>query len=458
MSSASESLAAFAASLRFEALPAAVVGKITLHTLDLLGVALAAVPTDFGDAVLRAACRLGGRGAGTVVGRRETLPAAWAALANGTLAHGLDYDDTHPAAVVHVSATVVPAVLAAAEETAADGPGMLAALAAGMETSIRIGLVAPGAFHDRGFHPTGICGAYAAALAAGKLYGLTAGQLTHALGLAGSMASGTFEFLADGAWSKRLHAGWAAHAGLVAARLAAEGFRGPRTTFEGRFGLFATHLGSGAPDIARLTAGLGRHWDLLDLALKPYPCCHMTHAFIDAAARARADGIGADDVVAIDCLIHPREMPVVCDPPEAKRVPRTEYDAKFSLPYCVATMLVRGAADLEAFDDAAVSDPAVLAVAARVSAHPDPDSDYPRHFPGILRLTLRDGRVTEYREPLNRGCAERPLDPAEVEAKFARNAARALPPDHARRVAALVGDLPRLRDPGPLMSALRPPA
>lgn len=458
MPSASESLADFALALDFEALPAAVVGKVTLHTLDLLGVALAASATGFGDAVVRAACRLGGSGAGTVFGRSETLPAAWAALANGTLAHGLDFDDTHATAVVHVSATVVPAVFAAAEESGADGPRVVAALAAGMEASIRIGLVAPGAFHDRGFHPTGICGAYAATLAAGRLYGLTAEQLADALGLAGSMASGTFEFLADGAWSKRLHAGWAAHAGLVAARLGAEGFCGPRATFEGRFGLFATHLDPGSRDIGRLTAGLGRQWHLLDLALKPYPCCHMTHAFIDAAARARADGIRADDVAAIDCLIHPREMPVVCDPPEAKRAPRTEYDAKFSLPYCVATMLVRGEADLDAFSDAAVRDPAVLALAARVSAHPDPESDYPRHFPGILRLTLHDGRVVEYREPLNRGCPERPLGEAEVEAKFARNAARALPPERTRRVAAIVADLARQRDLGPLLSALRPPA
>jgi len=456
MPTASESLAAFAAGLRFEALPAAVVDKIALHTLDLLGVALAATHTDFGVAASRAARRLAGAGACTVVGRAEPLPAAWAALVNGTLAHGLDYDDTHSTSVVHVSTSVVPAALAAAEESGADGPRVMAALAAGMETNIRIGLAAPGAFHDRGFHPTGVCGAYAATVAAGALYGLTAEQLTDALGLAGSQASGTFEFLTDGTWSKRLHPGWAAHSGIVAARLGAEGFRGPRATFEGRFGLFPTHVGPQGWDVSRLTADLGQRWELLDISLKPYPCCHMTHAFIDCAARARADGIRADDVEAIACLIHPREMPVVCEPLAAKQDPQTAYDGKFSLPYCVATMLVRGRADLDEFADAAVRDPAVLALARRVTHHADPDSDYPAHFPGVMRLTLRDQRTVEYREPLNRGCPERPLERAEVEEKFRRNAGRALPDEQVAGVIKAVGELSRQRDVGVLMATLRP--
>lgn len=457
MPTASEILAGFATELRFEALPAAVVDKIVLHTLDLLGVALAATPTDFGASMLSAVRKLSGPGGCTVVGTTDTLPAAWAALANGTLAHGLDFDDTHSTSVVHVSASVVPAALAAAEDRGADGPRVIAALAAAMESNIRIGLAAPGAFHDRGFHPTGVCGAYASTVAAGAIYGLTVEQLADAMGLAGSQASGTFEFLADGSWSKRLHPGWAAHSGIVAARFGAEGFRGPRTTFEGRFGLFPTHVGPGDWDISRIGADLGRRWELLDIALKPYPCCHMTHAFIDCAARARADGVRAEDVAAIACAIHPREMPVVCEPLAVKHNPQTEYDAKFSLPYCVATMLVRGHADLDDFADAAVRDPAVVAVARRVTHQADPDSDYPAHFPGTMRIELRTGQTVEYREPLNRGCPERPLDRAEVEDKFRRNAARALPARQAARVIEAVTDLPHQRDLGVLTAALRGP-
>lgn len=455
MPTESESLAAFATALRFEALPQAVVDKITLHTLDLLGVALAAVPTDFGGAVLRAVRALSEGGTATVVGSREPLPPPWAALVNGTLGHGLDYDDTHSTSVVHVSTSVVPAALAVAEACGADGQRTITALAAAMEANIRIGLAAPGAFHDRGFHPTGICGAYAATVAAGVLYGLSAAQLADALGLAGSQASGTFEFLTDGSWSKRLHPGWAAHSGIVAARLAAEGFRGPRATFEGRFGLFPTHVGDGSWDATRVTADLGRRWELLDISLKPYPCCHMTHAFVDCAARARADGIGAAHIEALTCFIHPREMPVVCEPLAAKQDPQTEYDAKFSLPYCVASMLVRGHADIDDFAPGAVRDPAVLAVAQRVTHAPDPDSDYPAHFPGTMRITLRDGRRLDYHEPLNRGCPERPLERGAVEDKFRRNAARVLPEAQVALVIAQVAALPRQRQLAALMESLR---
>src|SRR5512142_1682403 len=176
MPSASETIAAFAADARFEALPAAVVAKMKLHVLDLLGVALAASSMDFAPAVASVAQDMGGPPEATAIGLRARLPAPWAALVNGTLAHGLDYDDTHAESVVHVSAATVPAALAACEAADGDGPSFLTALALGMELSIRLGLVAPGAFHDRGFHPTGVCGAFGAALIAGKIAGLSSAQ------------------------------------------------------------------------------------------------------------------------------------------------------------------------------------------------------------------------------------------------------------------------------------------
>jgi 2-methylcitrate dehydratase PrpD len=455
MPSASESLAQFAFDLGYDDLPPAVIAKVKAHVLDLLGVALAASPLDFGIGARQVAASFGGPPSCTVIGSSQRMPGVWAAFVNGTLAHGLDYDDTHAESVVHVNATVVPAALAACEEAGSNGKTFLSAVALGMESNIRLGLVAPGAFHDRGFHPTGVCGAYASALVAGKVAGLSVEKLADALGLAGSQASGTMEFLTDGTWPKRIHPGWAAHGGLVAVRLAAAGYSGPRATLDGRFGLYRSHLGDTGWNIAALTDGLRSRWHLLDTNLKPYPCCHMTHAFIDCvAALQKAHGIGADSIERIECFIHRREVPVVCEPLAGKLDPRTDYDAKFSLPYTVACMLVHGHVDLDDFTDAAIADPQVRALAHRVVYREDADSDYPLHFGGWVRLHLRDGRVLEHHEPINRGHADKPLSDDDVCAKFRANVDTILSSRQTQTIIDAVSKLETLADLGDLTRSL----
>ena len=454
--SASEVLAEFAAGLRWSDVPAQAAATAKRHLLDVAGVALASSTMPFARMALQAATALGGSGAASVIGFPDRLPPAWAALVNGALAHGIDYDDTHEEGVVHVSCSVVPAALAAAEANDLSGARLLTAVVLGMETAVRLGLAAPGRFHDRGFHPTGVCGAFAATVVAGTLAGLAAAQLADALGLSGSMAAGLLEFLTDGTWAKRIHAGWAAHGGLAAARLAGEGFTGPRAVLDGRFGFFRSHLGADTWDLAAVTGDLGRRWHMLEIALKPYPACHMTHAFIDCAADLRTrPGCSPAAIAAAECFIHPREMPIVCEPRAAKLVPQTDYDAKFSLPYTVACMLVRGHVDLDDFTPEAIRDPAVLDLAQRVECLPDPRADYPRTFPGRLRVTLRDGRVLEHDEPVNRGSNERPLSDDEVRVKFRRNAARALPEAQIDALSAAVQRIDTATSVGELAAALR---
>lgn len=442
MPTASEILAEFASRLRFETLPGDVVAKAKLHLLDFLGVALAGSAWDFGRAIVSACGELGGEPTCTVIGSVRRMPPAWAALANGTLGHGLDFDDTHTESVVHVSASVVPAALAACEERGGSGRDLLLATALGMEANVRIGLVARGGFHDRGFHPTGICGTFAAALVAGKLSGLDSRRLADAVGLANSQASGSLEFLADGSWAKRMHGGWAAHSGLIAARLAAAGFTGPRGALDGRFGLYRSHLGESGWDLGRLTTGLGERWELLGTGLKPYPCCHYNHAFADCAAVLRSrHQLRAEDIDSIECVVPSRQRPIVCEPESSKREPQNDYDAKFSLPYAVASVLVRGHLDLEDFTDAAIRDAQVLALARRVVYRDDPHSDFPARFPGWVRIRLKDGRQVEQREPVNRGSAENPLSEEEVRAKFRRNAARAIGTARAEEVIGCIVEL-----------------
>ncbi len=454
MKTSSEILAEFASSLQPTDLPDRVVATVKRHLLDTLGVALASASMPFADKAMQAIEELAGNGNAPVIGRRSTLPPAWAALANGTFAHGIDFDDTHTESVVHVSTSVVPAALAAASLHGCDGPHLITALALGMEANIRIGLVARGGFHDRGFHPTGICGTYATALVAGAIAGHDAARHVDALGLAASQAAGSLEFLTDGTWAKRIHGGWAAHAGLTAASLARAGFTGPRGALDGRFGLYRSHLTEEC-DLDVLRKGLGSTWHLLDTALKPYPCCHFNHAFLDAAAELkRRHRIEPASIERVQCKIAAREMPIVCEPAESKRRPQTDYDAKFSLPYTVACMFARGHVGIDDFDEASIHDDTILELAARVDSTPDPDSDYPARFPARIEVVLRDGTVLQHHEPVHRGSAERPLTDREVEEKFHLNARRTVSEDAAATLYDRVSSLERLENAANLLAGL----
>lgn len=454
----SSALARFVAQAEDTCVPSAVHEKVALHVLDTLGVALAAVGSDFAGAAWRAVDALGSPGAATCIGRSQAAAPAWAALANGILAHGLDYDDTHAEGVVHVSAPVVPAALAVAESIGAAKRDFLTAVALGMETSVRIAVAAPGAFHDRGFHPTPIAGTFGATVAAARLLHLNEEQIGFALGLAGSQAAGTLEFLGDGSWSKRLHAGWAAHAGVVAATFGRERFSGPAAVLEGRFGLYRTHLGDAGWKGEVVCDRLGSHWRLLEVSLKPYAACHMTHACCDAARKLRLrPGFALEEIERVECWVHPRVFPVVCEPRKEKLRPSTDYQAKFSLPYTVACMLVRGRLTLQDFSPEAIRDEAVLALAQRIACVRDPASRYPEFFDGRVRLFLRSGDVWEEAQPINRGHPQLPLTRAEVEEKFRANAVPVLGRHRAEAVAQWLSSAGEGESVRPLCRWLRPP-
>ena len=449
-------LARFAADLAFERIPPEVVASVRLRALDILGIALAASTGETAPA-LRGALEgwtAGQGGPCTVVGTKLGAPAPLAALANGALAHGLDFDDTHAASITHASAVVLPTVLALGEASGVDGRRVVTAAVAGLEAITRLGMAAPGAFHARGWHATAVCGAFAATLAAGRLEGLDADRLAAALGIAGSLASGVLEFLEDGSWVKRLHPGWAAHSGIVAAGLARGGFTGPATILDGRFGFYRTFLGV-EPDPAPFRT-LGTEWETLRIGFKPYPCCHYNHAYLDCALALRhAHGLTPEAIAAVECRVPAGEVPIVCEPREAKLRPRTPYDAQFSLAYSVAAALVDGRVGLDTYAPERIADERVLALAARVTHAVDPDSRFPDGFPGWVRVRLRDGRVLEAREPDGRGGARRPLEPQAVVEKFRDNAARALPPPAVTRVEEAAQGLDALADVGSLMRLTR---
>lgn len=429
--------AEFAAALRFGDLPADVVASVKERVLDTLGIALAASALETSDAVRSVAAGWGAGGPAVAIGVNGRVGAHAAALVNGTLAHSLDFDDTHLPSILHPSACIVPAVLAAGEAVDAPGTAIVTAAAAAYEICVRLGMAAydeqlrNNVFFEKGLHATSICGTIAAGVAGAKLAGLDADGIASTIGIAASMGAGLLEANRTGGTVKRLHCGWAAHAGLAAAALAAAGITGPPTVLEGRFGFFAA-LCDGRADLEVVTDGLGTRWETPAIHFKPYPANHFTHAGIDAALALRAGGVAPGDVEEIELGVAPPTLRTIAEPAELKARPPSGYAAQFSGPFTVAAALAGGGGlglYLDDFTDERARDEERRALAARVRCVPDAESDrrYPRALPGVLRVTLRDGETREHRITENRGGPGRPLSHDELALKFALNAGRALP-------------------------------
>ena len=427
----SEKLARFALELTLDAVPTAVLDLAKEHLLDVLGIALASSRFDFGRAVLQGVRELGEGQQATAIGSGVRLPAASAALVNGVLAHGLDFDDTHIGAIYHASAQAMAAALAAGQANRSSGSEVLLAFVAALEIGCRLGTVGAPDFHHRGFHPTALCGTFAAAAAAGRLYKADRQALVWSLGLCGSQAAGILEI--GNSWLKRLHPGWAAHSGLAAVALGRAGFMGPDTVFEGSKGFYATHIERVPEGETLPTIALGHTWQTLGIALKPYPCCHFIHAFVDAALELRGQ-FDVNDIERIDCPLTSPLHKLVAEPHNIRIRPTNPYQALFSVQYVVALALVRGRVDLAAFYDEPLDAADVLNVAERTYCIDDPLSDFPAHFPGEVVVHLKDGRILKCRKANSLGTPDVPLDRPAIQAKFLGNATRAISREAAEQL------------------------
>ena len=417
--SVAEHLAGHMVALRAEHLPAQLVGRLGDLLVDVAGLCVAARNEPY---IASAIAGYDEAGSATLIGHSLQRSAAAAAFINGTAAHGEDFDDTFEGGPVHAGAVIVPAVLAIAQARQLTGAAALRGIAVGAEVLCRLSLVKPKAIHKAGFHPTAVLGAMAAAAGVGAALGFDRRALVNALGIAGSMASGIIEYLAEGASTKRMHAGWAAQSGMRAALLAHAGFDGPRTVLEGAHGLLHGFAHASDGHWEALTEGFGRHWVIAALAFKPYPCGTKTQPFIDCALQLLARGVRPEDVREMECEVGEGTVHRLWEPLAAKQRPANGYAAKFSTPYCIAAALARGGIGLADFTDQAAANPAVLATAAKVRYAIDPANPYPVNYTGHIRATLNDGRVVEVRQPHLRGGAHEPLTRADIEEKFRRNA------------------------------------
>jgi 2-methylcitrate dehydratase PrpD len=446
---AAETLAEFGASLRWDALQPGVQQRTRELLLDLIGVALAGARQPSSPPAVEAARTLGGNGVANIVGTQHRTSAVWAALANGTAAHAVELDDVTTESSLHPGVAVIPAAIALAQELDVAPTTLLEAIVAGYEVTMRVGnALNPASAYARGFHPTGVAGVFGATTAASHLLALSVEQRVNALGIAGTLASGSLEYLSDGAWTKRLNPGWAGHAGITAARLAEAGFNGPRSVFEGRLGLLHAYSGAALPE--RLLGDLGQPLQVMRVSIKPYACCRYNHGLIDCMLSLRSSGdFSVSDIERIRLGVLSGGALLVADPIEQKRAPVGVVDAQFSAPYAACAALVFVSGGIDVYTPSRLADPHVRSLLPKVECYRDPslDAEYPRRWPAEASIVLRDGRVLAERIEFATGEPENPVSLAALREKFISLAER---PD-----AAAVADSILALDQANDLSALR---
>ncbi|MFH1486221.1 MAG: MmgE/PrpD family protein, partial [Chloroflexota bacterium] len=423
--------------------------KAKLLLLDSLGSAVAATTTEWGRTIIELATELGGPGESTVIGTPRRLPAANAAMANGSLIHGLDFDDTYLPAVIHPSCSIIPAVLATGEATRANGRTLILAATAGYETIVRIARAGRNNFFLRHFHTAGVFGPTGAGMGAARVMGLDANTIASTLGIAASLGGGILQTQVDGTAVKVLHPAWGAHGGIVAAKLAAKGFAGPRHIYEGELGFFKTYLGEGNYDLDALTNDLGTSWHMLDISFKFYPGGHAAHFYIESFRCIKGDrNLKPEDVDEICCIVSPRWVNFLFQP--ASYAPPNAYIARFSLPYLVAIALLHDEIAPESFTPQNIADGNILELARKVTYRVAQDADQPQNW-GRVVVKTKAGQTYEHKEKYILGEPEKPATKEDLQRKFQRNAGRLLGTEKTGAILREIDDLENLTDIGRLV-------
>lgn len=447
----SQTLVDWAWSVQTPALPEPVEGAVRRHVLDGLGVALAGWESGEVQGVADVARGLGGPAEATLFGSGVRVGAPGVALANGAVIHALDFDDTHADALIHPTAVVVPAVLATGEQVGAAGALVVAALVGAYEVTLRIGAAVRHGFHRRGFHATAVCGVFGAALGTARVLGLSRTQAVHALGIAGSLSAGSLEFLHTGATTKQMHPGFAAQAGIQAARLAQAGMTGPKTILEGRDGFYRAYADAEvSPE--RLTDGLGDRWELTRITIKPYPACQLSHASLDAVVAAGTPGtVDPQQIQHITVDVPADGAAIVCEPRPDKLRPRTPYEAKFSLPWSAAALVIDGALTPQTFHPSQLDRGDIAELAQKVTHRVVPGDVAAATAPGSAEVVLTDGTRMVGWVPQSRGGPEQPLASHDLRAKLTGCVGSAQRADDLTAAVDGLGDAPSLNH---LMAAM----
>ena len=445
-------LAGHLAGLRFADLPSEVVRTTKAFVLDLLGTTLGAMHTDevrMASDVIRA---LGGTPECTLVGFRDRTSCTNAAFMNALSSHVLELDDTHRDSITHVGAPVIPAALAMAERERRSGRTFLTAVVAGYEAALRIANAVQPSHWRRGFLSMGTCGTFGAAAAAGHCVDMEEEALANALGLAGIQAAGlNSSIYGEGDMGKRLCPSHAASAGVLSALLARNGFTGSTNVVEQRKGFCEAFADDS--DLTRVTENLGKTFEISRTSLKPYSCCRYNHAAIDGLLGiVNAESIGAD---AIDS-IRVRTYDIAVTNRPHRTHPKTVFDAKMSLPFCLAVAAYVRKAGERDFTEALLEDPKLCGLAERVTVEADEAMSrvFPREWPAQVQVTLRDGRSLERLVPYPKGEPEAPMTESEIRQKFRELATIAVTDAAADQIILAVDVLDESPDVTPLLDTI----
>ena len=420
MTNVTEKMAEFCEKIKFEILPEAVVKRTKLLILDTVGIIIRARhDAESTKSLISAVNKLDLNNGNCQVfsDKSKYVPSA-AALINGTLAHSLDFDDTHAEASLHSSAPILAAAFAAAQMKNCSGQELITACVLGYEIQIRLGLAGGSSAHyKRGFHPTATCGIFGAAAAAGYIVGLSKEQFISAFGIALSQSSGSMQFLNDGSWTKRSHVGQAAQNGLNAAILAGEGFKGPKEAFEGKWGYLNSFVSGG--DLSKALEGLGEKFETLNLGVKPYPSCRYSHAAIDGLLELKKEiNFDVNDLEDVDVGLSETALNIIGYPIEEKQNPENVVDGQFSMPFCAALVLRNGSFTWDDYKSNLKNDD-VLDLCKKVNVSPNKQAEEccPKYMSANVKIKV-SGKVYEKFVKIPKGDPENFLTDQEFEDKF----------------------------------------
>jgi len=449
-------LAKFASNVNYEDLPPDVVDRAKYFCLDFAGVTLNGSTTDSAKAVVRALDDVGRSGPSTIVGTNKRALPEYAAMANGTAFHSIEMDDVNNEASLHPGVVAFPTALAMADIAPVSGKDFISAVVAGYDVIIRLGrALKPKEHYGRGFHPTGTCGAFGGAAVAARLLGLQGDDYTHALGIAGSQAAGSMEYLAQGAWTKRLHPGWSAHSGIWAALLARAGYSGPTTILEGRDGFLNAY--SGDPDPSLVLKDLGEEYQVTRTSVKPHACCRYNQGPIDCLLEiGKSNDFQAMDIEEVKIGVLSQGMRLVAEPVEAKRNPESVVDMQFSMPFAAAVALSYGSASLNEYAIGIPDRPQVRHIMDRVQCVTDPklDAQTPKLFPAWAEVRTSNGRTMRSELTYPKGDPENPVTWDEMRTKFNLLSAPVISSQRQKEIISAIDSLEQMDDVRQLASLL----
>ena len=392
-----------------------------------------------------------------IIGTDLKSEASFTALAVGTAAHSLELDDVVNSASLHPAVAVIPAALSVGYKYKSSGAELLNAIVVGYELMVKLGIaLKPAAHYRQGFHPTGTCGAFGAAAAAARIMNMSPEEITNAFGIAGSQAAGSLEFLSDGAFTKRFHAGWAAHSGVLAAELAREGFTGPSSIIEGKLGFLHGYSTESNPD--DVLQGWADPWEVMKTSIKPHACCRYKQGPIDCLlAIVREYELRPADIARVDIAILDAGFALVAEPIDKKRDPRSVVDAQFSMPFGAALAILRNDASLDRYSVEEIESEDIRAFMEKVHCVRDPelDREFPQKWPAKVVVTTTDGRTLEHRLDFPKGDPENPLSWDELIAKFRSLAGQVMPESQCDEIVSVVRRVDQLNDITEFVDALR---